>query len=185
VDHVVIPLDRGHVASVDELARAVAEAAGLTWEARTSNPHITVLAYRGGPADHLADFIAPVVAGAAPFTVHAHGYGFFTGSEPSDLSLHVPVVRSGPLDALHSALWLELGRAGAEIAGWSQPGVWSPHVTLLDRLLDPDGLARAVAWLAQRPHPSWSLDVDRIVLTGGGTERHHADVVLPFGGRTT
>lgn len=185
MDHVVIPLDRGHVASVDELARVVAEAAGLTGEARASNPHITVLAYRDGPAEHLADLIAPIVADAEPFTVHAHGYGFFTGSEPSDLSLHVPVVRSGPLNALHSALWLELGRAGARIAGWSQPRVWSPHVTLLDRQLDPDGLARAVAWLAQRAHPSWSLAVDRIVLTGGGMEHDHADVVLPFGGRTT
>lgn len=182
MDHVVIPLDRGHVASVDELARQVAEAAGVVAQARTQHPHITVLAYRDVATARVAEAVAPLVAGFEPFTVHAHGYGFFTGSEPSDLSLHVPVVRSAPLDAVHSALWSELGDAGAEIAGWSQPAVWSPHITLLDRRLDPAGLARAVAWLARRAHPSWSVAVDRIVLTGGGTERHHADVVLPFGG---
>lgn len=114
----------------------------MAGEARTRNPHITVLAYRGVPAERVAGAVAPLAVG-------------------------------------------ELGRVGAEVAGWSQPATWSPHITLLDRELDPAGLARAVAWLAQRPHPSWSVAVDRVVLTGGGTERYHADVVLPFGGGTT
>ena len=181
MDHLVVPLDPGHLHAIDELINGVAAAAGLATAPEASNPHLTLIAHSGLGRARVATAIAPVAAATAPFTVHAHGYGFFTGPEPSDLSLHVPVVRSGPLDALHGGLCAALREAGADIAGWSAPEVWSPHITLLDRRLNPARLGAAAAWLAQRHHPSWRIPIDRVATTGGWRQRHRPAAVQPFG----
>ncbi|MDP1804666.1 MAG: 2'-5' RNA ligase family protein, partial [Acidimicrobiales bacterium] len=114
-----------------------------------------------------------------PFVIHAHGYGFFTGDNPANLTLHVPVVRAEALDSLHGRLWAQLVDAGAEVAPWSAPDLWTPHLTVLDRALDPPALGAAATWLARRHHPSWSILVDRVVLTGGWPDR--TGRVLPLG----
>jgi 2'-5' RNA ligase len=181
VDHVVIPLDADHAAALEELVAGVAAAAGTLLPMGRSEPHITLLAHQGLPADQVAAAVAPVAGAVRPFSVHAHGYGLFTGDEASDLSLHVPVVRDRQLDGLHRALASALTEAGAEVAGWSAPGWWSPHVTLLDRELDPAALGRAVAWLAQRHHPSWRIPVERVALTGGWRERSRPEVTFALG----
>lgn len=180
MDHLVIPLDRDHTEALAELVRGVTTGVGdLTFD--LPEPHITLVAHSGLEADAARDAIAPVVAATRPFTVHAHGYGFFTGSEPSALSLHVPVARAPALDKLHRRLSAALRRAGAEVAAWSGPVMWSPHITLLDRCLDPERLGRAAAWLAGRHHPSWQISVDRVALVGGWPDRDQPGEVVRFG----
>ena len=181
MDHLVVPLDPGHVHVIDELIGGVAGAAGLAPALEASTPHLTLIAHSGLDRARVSTAIGPVAAATAPFTIHAHGYGFFTGPEPSDLSLHVPVVRSGPLDALHGELCAALREAGAEIAGWSAPELWSPHITLLDRQLSPAKLGAAAAWLARRHHPSWRIPIDGVAITGGWRQRNRPAAVLPFG----
>jgi len=184
MDHLVIPLDPDHVDALQELVERAAAAAELDPLPSPLNPHVTLMAYTGlSPAD-VSAAIEPVAASTAPFTIHAHGYGFFTGSEPSDISLHVPVVRCGPLDALHRHLCSALRDAGGEVATWSAREMWSPHITLLDRQLDAARLGRATARLAQRHHPSWHIPVDRVALTGGWPERDRCDAVLTLGAPT-
>lgn len=183
MDHLVVPLDPAHVHPLDELVEGVAAAAGLAPAPGAPNAHLTLIAHAGLDCTRLSALLAPVVGATAPFTVHAHGYGFFTGPEPADLSLHVPVVRSEPLDALHGDLCAALHKAGVDIAGWSTPELWSPHITLLDRRLDPARLGAAAAWLAQRRHPSWQIPVERVALTGGWPERHRPHAVLALGSR--
>lgn len=182
MDHLVLPLDLPHVQAFEELVAGVAAAAGVPPAARPSRPHITLIAYDGLDRALVPSVVAPVVEATLPFTIHAHGYGCFTGPEPSDLSLHVPVVRSDPLNALHGGLCAALREASAEIAGWSTPDMWSPHITLLDRDLDPTRLGRAATWLAERHHPSWRILVDRIAASGGWPERHQPDLTIRLGG---
>ena len=184
MDHLVIPLDPDHVQALDGLARNVAAAAGVGPEAVPPRPHVTLIAHTGLPLSRVAVAVEPVVTAAAPFAIYAHGYGLFTGPDARDLSLHVPVVRGGPLDELHARLCEALRRAGAEVAGWSTPALWSPHITLADRQLDPLALGRAVRWLAQRRHPSWRIPVERVAVTGGWRQRHRSYAVLPLGGPT-
>ena len=181
MDHLVIPLDRDHVDALGELVAGAAASAGLEPATVSSTPHITVIAYTGLPAGDVAAAITPVVTATAPFIVHAHGYGFFTGPEPADLSLHVPVVRGGPIDVLHRELCLALGEAGADIAPWTTPSLWSPHITLLDCGLDPPRLGRATTWLAQRHHPGWRIPIDRVAVTGGRHDRDRTDTVVLLG----
>jgi 2'-5' RNA ligase len=184
VDHLVIPLDASHAGAVGRLAAEVASAAGLGPAWRPSAPHITVVAHVGLEAAPVVEAVAPVIAAGEPFSVHAHGYGVFAGGEPSGLSLHVPVVRSGELDDLHRRLHDALRAAGAEIAGWCTPETWSPHITLADRELEPATLGAAVARLVRRPHPSWRIPVDRVALTGGWADRHRVGRVLRLEGGT-
>ena len=180
MDHLVIPLDRNHTEPLTELVRGVAAAVGEA-EVDVSEPHITLVAHSGLAADVARTVTMPVVAATRPFSVRAHGYGFFTGSEPSALSLHVPVTRTPALDKLHRRICAALRRAGAEVAPWSGPTLWSPHITLLDRNLDAERLGRAAAWLAARRHPSWQIPVDRVALVGGWRERGRPGDVLRFG----
>ena len=183
MDHIVLPLDPDHTHALEELMEGATRAAGTARAPASSRPHITLLAHEGMAAAGVAAAITPVLAATPPFTVHAHGYGFFTGPEASDLSVHVPVVRGRQLDTLHRALCTALKQAGTEIAGWSESDRWSPHITLLDRELDPAALGRVAAWLAQRHHPSWHIPVDGVVLTGGWADRQRTDGHLPFGSR--
>lgn len=177
-----MPLDAAHASRLMELARAIGVAAGLPKASEVDHPHITLVAHTGLSPDDAQAAIGDVAATTRPFLLRAHGYGFFTGDEESEITLHVPVVRSRALDELHQRLDEALRRAGADVAGWTAPALWSPHITLLDRGLDPAALGAAVTWLAARHHSSWRLGADRIALTGGRTERHRAAVVMPLGG---
>lgn len=181
MDHLVIPLDEPHARVLGELAGQLLAGAELDAAGLLPTPHLTLLAFRGLDWAAAEAALAPLAAATAPFTVHAHGYGFFAAAEPAGLSLHVPVVRGARLDRLHRQACAALRCAGAEVAGWTDPEVWTPHLTVLDRGLDAERLGRAVAWLARRHHPSWRIPVDRLELTGGWPQREHPGLVLPLG----
>ena len=180
MDHVVIPLDGDHVGALGALSRGLAAATGVPASART-RPHVTVVAYTGLSRPAARDALEPAVGVVSPFVLHAHGFGFFSGDDASDLSLHVQVVRTEVLDGLHEAVATALEKAGAEVAGWSRAEQWSPHITLLDRDLHPDTLGAGAAWLAQRHHPSWRVRVDRLLVTGGWRERGGEEMTVPLG----
>lgn len=175
----MIPLGRDHLQAVELLAAGAAAAAGVARVPGQSGGHVTVLAYQGLDRGAARRALEAAVGNTAPFAVHAHGYGFFTGDDPPDLSLHVPVVRTPVLEAFHDRVWRALARAGADVAKWCRPELWSPHITLLDRALDPSRLGAAAGWLARRHHPSWSISVDRVALIGGWPDHDRpADVLL-------
>lgn len=178
MEHVVIPLDPDHARVAGDLARGAATAAGVPEAAEAFRAHVTLVAHTEGRPGAVRSAVAELAVRTEPFTVHAHGFGFFAGDRPSSLNLHVPVVRTPALSAFHQALCEALAGAGADVAAWCLPELWSPHVTIVDRELDTAGLAAAAGWLAARHHPSWQLPVDRVVLTGGWSERDQPAQVL-------
>jgi 2'-5' RNA ligase superfamily len=181
VDHVVVPLSRDHAAALDPLVAGAAAAAGIGRP--SALPHVTLLAYTGVPRRRAGAELGAVVAATPPFVLHAHGYGFFSGQEPGDLSLHVPVVRSPEVEAVQHAVWVGLRDAGADVARWTDPDLWSPHITILERDLDADRLASATAWLARRHHPHWSIPVDRLLLLPGRRDADRDPASFPLSGR--
>jgi 2'-5' RNA ligase len=180
VDHLVVPLDRTHADARAQLVETLREEVGVSVPSGLE-PHITLVAHTGLTRPAAVAALDPVVSTTEPFTVHAHGYGVFSGATDSGLSLHVIVVRSGPLDDLHRRACEALAAAGADVAGWSTPDCWTPHLTLLDRTLEPESLGAAVTWLARRPHPSWEIPVDRLALAGPWRERNRPNDVLLLG----
>jgi 2'-5' RNA ligase len=170
VQHLIVPLDSDHVQAVASLAAEVAAAAGCADVGPPVCPHVTVVAFTGVDPEVARRAIEWGLAGAQPFEMRAHGYGVFAQSGEFGPSLNVPVVRNGPLDTLHRAVHQALVEVGAEVAGWTLPDTWSPHITLTDRALDTDGVGAAVSRLAGHRHPSWRLPVDRVLLVGGWSE---------------
>lgn len=164
MDHVVVPLDPAHAAAAAALAGRLVASIGDGTDAAPTSPHLTLVSYRGLSPAAAIEALRPVAAAVAPFTVRAHGYGMFTGDVPRDLSLHVMVVRTAALAQLHARVCQALREAGGRPEGLTEPGVWTPHITLLDRGLTPFRLARAVEVLARRPHCSWSVQVEAITV---------------------
>lgn len=152
MDHLVIPRDGSHVQAV---ARVAAAAGARRTDRR--RPHITVVAHQGLAADAARAVVAGVVGDLAPFAVDAHGYGLFTGAGEGNRGLHVPVVRTDALNELHRHVVAAVERAGGLVAPWCHPDRWSPHITVLDGVVDGSHLAAAVAALAERHHPSWEI----------------------------
>jgi 2'-5' RNA ligase len=165
LDHLIALLDADHERVVGELSRELADALSMDVAgAAQGPPHITVVSYTGLAPDAAARCLTPVLRRTAPVTVRAHGYGMFTGDAASDLSLHVMVVRTRELDELHRRAHAALVAAGACAAGTTAPAVWTPHITLLDRGLTPDLLARAVALLASRPRRRWNIELTTLTV---------------------
>jgi 2'-5' RNA ligase len=170
VDHVIIPLDEVHAALVDDLADRLAVAAGVR-RTVAGRPHVTLVAYSGAGRSEARDAVAAATANTEPFVLRAHGFGVFAGDAYGDLNVHVPVVRNDALAALHRDVLDAIRSVGAVTAGWTEVDAWTPHVTLLDRNLDPTHLGAGVGWLATHHHPSWQVPVDRVDVTGGWTEQ--------------
>ena len=172
VDHVIAPLDAPHARVVTQLSVDLATALSLDREVvAPSPPHITIASYSGLEPARVAGVLGPVAGTARPFTVRAHGYGVFTGDADSDLSLYVVVVRTRAFDELHRRIQAALSAEGACLAGTTDPSVWTPHITLLDRGLTPRLLGDAIEVLARRPHRTWSITVASL-----GVARRQADV---------
>jgi hypothetical protein len=117
--------------------------------------------------------------------VRAHGYGIFTGDADTDLSLYVIVVRSRVLDDVHRRVHASLDGAGACMAGTTDPIVWSPHVTVLDRGLTPRLLGRAIEVLAAHPHRTWSIDVSSLTVSSRHGDPRRVPATLTLGAATT
>jgi hypothetical protein len=182
MDHVVVPLDEDHRRSTAAIASALCERIGGRAPPADVDRHITLVSFCGAQVPSVLAGLRATLPGVEPFVVRAHGYGFFRGDGDDGLSLHVPVVRSPPLELLHRRVHGALVSVGADIAGWTAPALWSPHITLLDRDLEPDGLATAVRWLASHHHPSWHVPVDRVLVVGGrrdGAARRGELVLIP------
>ena len=182
MDHVVVPLDASHRDALAALGAAVAAAVGLDLAQHCPRPHITLVALNGlADSTTLKRVVSSVASKAAPFTVHAHGFGFFCGDHQADVNLHVGVVRGRRLDDVQRSLCSALRRAGVTIAPWCEPERWTPHVTLLDHGLDARQLGDAAAWLSRHHHPSWNIPVHRLAITGGWDHRDEAAFDLPIG----
>src|SRR5690606_12106997 len=117
VHHVIAPLDDDHVDAAAQLVSEVASALGIDPAGVASAPHLTIASYRGLAPGAAGRAVAAVAATVPPFRVRAHGYGMFVGDSDGDLSLHVMVVRTTPLDRLHARLHAALERTGARMDG--------------------------------------------------------------------
>jgi len=183
MDHVVIPLDDDHERATTSTVAAMSAAVGATIHPAQRRVHITLVAYDGISRVTAHRAVEAAVADASGFVVRAHGYGFFCGPDGQDLSLHVPVVRSPALDVLHGAIHGALVSAGAEVAGWTDPCCWSPHITLVEAGLDPDSLGACSGWLARRHHPSWRIPVNRLLIVAGGSDGEEPASIIQLSGR--
>jgi 2'-5' RNA ligase len=181
VDHVVVPLDDDHVVAVRALVRDLAATLGLDEDQVTSQPpHITLAGFNGADRPEVEARVAAIAAATPPFPVRAHGLGVFAGDTERSLALFVPVVRDPRLSRLHRRVCRSLRAQGATVGGQHAADVWTPHVTLLDRCLNPERLAAAVERLARRTHPSWNIPIACLGILGPGRGPSTPALTFPF-----
>ena len=171
MQHLILPLDRDHDVAVRTVAAEVADVLGTPDRLAPDLPHVTLMAFTDLDVATVRAVVRATVSDIPPFTIRAHGYGLWSRSAPFGPSLHVPVVRDDAIDALHRDLHQNLVQAGAEIAGWTVPELWSPHITVIAPVLDPREMGLAVAHLLGRDHPSWHIPVEKLEIVGGRTDR--------------
>lgn len=129
----------------------------------TWTPHVSFLVLLAAPPlEQLDDILAEVAARTSPFTVRARGIGVFTGQDPDELVLHVPVVRSPEMESLHGALLTRVEAAGASVDGHYLPEAWFPHITLCRQVLTADELLEGVDSLLDRAPVSWDLPIESV-----------------------
>lgn len=161
---VAVLLDAVHTAEVERIWRELEDRFRVHGVQAVPYPHVSLLAFRDYDPGQLRESLGRVARHQPMFPVHAHGYGFFCGETDQSLTLHVPLVRTGALSAFHGALRHELAGVGDSANGFFEADTWTPHITLADRDLTPDLLARIVRWLATRPHPSWTITMNNLTL---------------------
>jgi 2'-5' RNA ligase len=115
-----------------------------------------------------AGVLREAVARLRPFTLRAHGFGVFAG-EGGHRTLHVQVVRGPALQELHLAVLGALEGAGATVAAWTQPDLWTPHITVLDEGPTGGGVLESIRDLATHHHPSWRIPIDRLLVIGAAS----------------
>jgi hypothetical protein len=131
----------------------------------TNRPHLTVAEAEALPDAELAA-VGRDVAAALPLEVSVVALGAFVRR---GLVLHLVVVPSPELVALHSRVWQRLVAAGAAPRERLAPGRWAPHVILASRLARADLSAAAAlvadqlplqgAWVAARSYDDEVRDV--------------------------
>lgn len=110
---------------------------------RTNRPHLTL-----SEAQHLdVPALRQALRRSLPLPISPAHLGVFTSERHPRAVLHVALVPTPALVALHSHVHELLLQAGAAPAAHLPPGRWSPHVTLSLRL-PVSQLATAVALLA-------------------------------------
>lgn len=182
--HLILPLDRDHDAAVRALAGEVARVVGTTVDLSPERPHVTLLAFSGIEEPAVRAVVEATAASTAPFMLRAHGYGAWATSGACGPSLHIPIVRDSAIDALHRRLCRSMSHAGADLAGWTMPEVWSPHITIAASVLDPSELGKAIAHLLERHHPSWHIPIDRVQIVGGRADGMERVEVVALGEET-
>ena len=179
VDHVVAPLDRDHIEAVEALVAEVADAMGIP-DPERSEPHVTVVAFRGVARPAALAAVTAAVADLPPFVLRAHGFGVFARNGHSGLSLHVPVVRNGELDRAPRTGARRAGRRGGGGGRLeSARAVVAAHHGARPRSRRAAEVGAGIERLASRHHPSWHVPVDRLQLRGGWLDRDQpSDEVL-------
>jgi 2'-5' RNA ligase len=172
--------------AVRKLQQQLRNRFGISGPNLTSPPHVTLLGIRDPDDERLRSALDAVAARWPPFTVRAHGYGFFCGTRPYDLSLHVNVVRTPMLSALQRELReAVIGLARLTSDGHFGETTWMPHITLADRDLTPALLGRAAGWLGSHEDRRWHLTVDNLALLSDRSAGASAIHYVRFAGQPT
>jgi len=123
-------------------------------------PHITYHVAEHYEEKEIGDILIAVSGAVSPFPVQANGLGVFTGIQPI---IHIPVVRSPQLAALHERLWNTLAQICLKTNDNFAPKNWFPHITLTSGNHTDANLGPMLAWLAQQDR-LWEIQVDNLAL---------------------
>ena len=143
-------LDEPAASRVREVWARLESELGLKGVQRVPFPHLTWLGCEMLDTPRLVEALGDFAHGTAPVPVRSASLGLFMKPAPV---LHLAVVRSPALSALHRRLWDLVEAYAAEMHGLYRPELWVPHITLAQGDLSPDLIPRAMAYLMDLDFP--------------------------------
>lgn len=117
---------------------------GLRGVRRVPFPHLTLFGFEGIEHPRVQRVLETFTERQGPVTLRGVGLGLFLKPSPV---VYLPVIRTPELDALHRALWDEVGPLGGHRFRLYGPDHWIPHLTLAQFDLNPQQALAAVETL--------------------------------------
>ena len=157
---VIVLLDNEHHERVERLWDTMEREFGIPRGYPGALPHLTLHLADGYDQPPTTRALEAIAASQPPFEARTTGLGVFTGSVPV---VHLPVVRSPILSALHERLHVNLGPHCQEPVAYYAPDQWMPHITLGQSNVPAETYASLLPWLA-RQDLAWSITAKTLAL---------------------
>jgi 2'-5' RNA ligase len=158
---VVSLLDEQHYARVGALWEELGQKFDVRGMYGVHYPHFSYQIADRYDDEACERFLKDVAARTRPFRVRTSGLAVFTVASPI---LHIPVVRSPQLSALHREIWEGVTAAvPGQVAHYYHPDEWVPHITLAHGDVDQEKLSDIMRVLCGRNF-HWELTVNNLAI---------------------
>lgn len=153
-------LDKTHSARVSELTEHLDTKFGLSGVKITPYPHLTLLTAEIPDMEELKQYLELTCFEAPDFTIRTTGLGIFPGPSPV---VYIPVLRTPPLNQLHSKLHRDISEMSSEMGVYYNPNMWLPHITLALGDTTPEMLGPVLSFLCNYNF-NWEITLDNITI---------------------
>jgi 2'-5' RNA ligase len=165
-------LDTKHSDLVNTIIYDFEKEFGLKQVQATPQPHITYLIAQTYDLNILKNYLRRLCYSARPLHAYTTGIGVFPGEHPV---IYIPVLRTQPLNKLHSQLYLDISKMSIEVGPFSKPKVWLPHISLAVGDTSLELLTPIFKYLANYSF-DWEIMLDNLSIfkesmTGGSFEK--------------
>lgn len=151
-------LDTKHADLVNTIVYDFEKEFGLKQVQATPQPHITYLIAETYTLSLLKDYLLRLCHSVQPLHAYTTGIGVFPGEHPV---IYVPVLRTQPLNKLHSMLFNDISKMSIEIGPYSKPKLWLPHISLAVGDTSTDMMTPIFKYLAQYSF-DWEIMIDNL-----------------------
>jgi 2'-5' RNA ligase len=151
-------LDAKHADLVNNIIFDFEKEFGLRQVQATPQPHITFLIAETYNVTLLKSYLLRLCYSVQPIHAYTTGIGVFPGEHPV---IYIPVLRTQPLNKLHSQLYNDISKMSMEVGPFSKPKVWLPHISLAVGDTTPDMLTPIFKYLAQYSF-DWEILLDNL-----------------------
>jgi 2'-5' RNA ligase len=151
-------LDKSHSERVSELTELLERKFGLNGVKMTPYPHLTLLTAEIPDMDELKEYLELTCLETPAFTIRTTGLGIFPGPSPV---VYIPVLRTPPLNQLHSKLHRDISEMSSEMGIYYNPSMWLPHISLALGDTTPAMLGPVLTFLCNYNF-NWEISLDNI-----------------------
>jgi 2'-5' RNA ligase len=153
-------LDSKHNDLVDNIIQDFEKEFGLKQVQATPLPHITYLVAETYQLALLKDYLQRLCHSASPVHAYTTGIGVFPGEHPV---IYIPVLRTQPLNKLHSQLYQDISKMSVETGPYTKPKLWLPHISLAVGDTSLELMTPIFKYLSQYSF-DWDIVLDNISL---------------------
>lgn len=153
-------LDSNHTEKVTELTAQLEKRFGLKGVQMTPYPHLTILTAEVPDMEELKEYLEQICLESPVFSIRTTGLGIFPGETPV---IYVPVLRTPPLNQLHSRLHRDISEMSSEMGIHYNPNMWLPHISLALGDTTP-GLLGPILTFLNSYNFNWDISLNNLTI---------------------